>query len=291
MKIVKTILKTVIFGLLLFVVAILITSRTDVLGIRSMVVLTGSMEPSIPVASIIFVGKEDFYQIGEVIAFKNSQGVTITHRIADKLEENGTLVFKTKGDANNAGDSELIPAGNIVGKQILTIPYLGRITAFLKTPLGFISLVIMPAIVFIIGELITIKKELEKQISDRRDVIRRIREGSAEYPLESLGITVLQFTVNELKVEGQVADAAEKEEKERRERAADKLEIDNVSDRIASLRKRHRGMTVEEATRIVQTERGKVKKTVVEVLGASTPVGQDVLGALGFQKAPDPKDK
>lgn len=168
-------LKTVIFAFLLFTVFILITSRTDILGIRSMVVLTGSMEPSISVGSIIFVSKDIFYQTGEVISFKNSQGITITHRIIDKLVENGAVVFKTKGDANNTQDNELITSGSIIGKKVFVLPYLGRITAFLKTPLGFISLIITPALIFIAFEVFNIKKEMEKEIEKK--LLQKISSG------------------------------------------------------------------------------------------------------------------
>lgn len=167
MKTIKTFVKIGIFSLLLFTVFILITSRTDVLGTRSMVVLSGSMEPSIPVGSIIFVAKDIFYQTGEVVSFKNSQGITVTHRIIDKLAENGAVVFKTKGDANNTQDNELVTSGKIIGKKVFVLPYLGRITAFLKTPVGFIALVVIPAVIFIIGELLNIKKEMEKQIQKK----------------------------------------------------------------------------------------------------------------------------
>lgn len=167
MNVIKTIVKIGIFGFLLFVVFILITSRTGSLGIQSMVVLTGSMEPSISTGSVIFVTPADFYQTGEAIAFKNIQGITITHRIVEKLDQDGAIVFKTRGDANNSPDSELIPKSSVIGKQVFTVPYLGRLTAFLRTPIGFVALIIVPAIIFILGELITIKKEMEKQIKKK----------------------------------------------------------------------------------------------------------------------------
>ena len=49
---------------------------------------------------------------------------------------------------------------------------------------------------------------------------------------------------------------------------------------------KHPGLSIQEAIRLVQTERGKISKSVIEVLGASTGLGQDFLGALGFQRLP-----
>jgi len=124
------------------------------------------------------------------------------------------------------------------------------------------------------------KEELEKQIEKRRQDIKNLREGTANFGHPSLGITIHQFTVNELMVGGSVAEAADKAEKERNEQEADITELKNVSDRIAELRERHKEMSIEEAIRLVQTERGKVNKSVIEVIGASTGLGKDVLAAF-----------
>lgn len=131
------------------------------------------------------------------------------------------------------------------------------------------------------------QNELKDAVKARRDDTRKIREGKANFGDESLGITIVRFTINDLKVEGEVARAAELEEKERRERDADAMELDNVSARVQKFRKENPDATLEEAIRTVQIERGKISKSVIEVLGASTGIGQDVLGALGFQKTPN----
>ena len=130
------------------------------------------------------------------------------------------------------------------------------------------------------------QSELKRKVDQRIDDVRKMREGKGEFGDKSLGITIVRFSVNDIKVTGEVARAAELEEKERRERDADTMELDNVSARIRKLRKENRGMSLEEAIRTVQIERGKISKSVIEVLGASTGLGQDFLGALGFQKMP-----
>ena len=130
------------------------------------------------------------------------------------------------------------------------------------------------------------RTELRDRVEQRRKDVRAIREGKGVFGHESLGITIVRFTVNELKVEGEVAKAAELAEKERKEREAETIELRNVSDRIGELMGKHPGLSIQEAIRLVQTERGKISKSVIEVLGASTGLGQDFLGALGFQRLP-----
>lgn len=169
-------MKILTFGLLFLIVFILITSRTSIIpDIQSMVVLSGSMEPSIKTGSIVFVQKDAFYQVGDAIAFKNQSNVTITHRIIEKIQKPEGIYYKVKGDANNAPDLELIPKGAIIGKTIFSLPFLGRLTVFLKTPLGFISLIIIPALIFIAFEVFNIKKELEKEIEKK--LLQKINSG------------------------------------------------------------------------------------------------------------------
>lgn len=123
-------------------------------------------------------------------------------------------------------------------------------------------------------EKILLRRGVEKRIED----IKKLRQGGGEFPIEKLGITILRFSLGEIKVEGEVAKAAELEEKERRERDADTLEIDNVSQRILQLRQAHPELTMEDAIRLVQIERDKATKTIIDITGAKTGIGNDLLG-------------
>lgn len=172
MKTLKKILHikfTIIVLLLLpFVVFTLLTSKTNIIkNIKSFTVLTGSMQPTIPQGSIIYVQKNSTYDRGDIIAFENKAKQTVTHRVVEKIQKKDGVFYKTKGDANNTADQELVAEKEIVGKNIFSIPYVGKITIFLKTPQGFISLIIFPILVFIGFELWNIKKEIEKNIEKK----------------------------------------------------------------------------------------------------------------------------
>jgi hypothetical protein len=127
------------------------------------------------------------------------------------------------------------------------------------------------------------QSNLKREIGQRKSEVKRLREGKGDFGEESLGITVFRFSVNEVRVEGEVANAAELEEKERRERDADKMEIDNVCDRVKKLRT-DLGIGPEEALKTLQVERGKASKTIIDVSGAKTDVGNDLLGLGGMLK-------
>src|SRR3989338_4251358 len=159
----EEVLKGVVFGILPFLVFILITSKTDLLGgIRSFVVLTGSMEPTIPVSTIVFTHPLDVYKLNDVIAFKKEDR-TVTHRIIDVEDKGSLLYYKTMGDANNISDSDLVPQSNVLGNVFFAIPYAGRIVFFINTVPGYLALIVFPAGIFIIFELISINNEMKKE--------------------------------------------------------------------------------------------------------------------------------
>jgi len=114
-------------------------------------VSSGSMEPAVPVGSTVVVKPVDYTTLreGDIICFKHSkERPTVTHRIIE-ITYNG---FVTKGDANEEPDPFVLERKDIIGKVVLTIPYLGYLSHFVKTPLGFTLLIILPATIVIARE-------------------------------------------------------------------------------------------------------------------------------------------
>ena len=131
---------------------------------KLLIVESGSMEPAIKTGSVVVVKPADSYKIGEVITFSDSgKNRTITHRIADIEMVSGKTYYITKGDANNAEDSNKVPEGKVVGRVLTSIPYAGYLLAAAKKPIGFVLLVIVPCAVIIFEELGKIWKEMKKK--------------------------------------------------------------------------------------------------------------------------------
>jgi len=167
-KIIGSFLKYVLYLFLLFTVFTLITSKTPIIaGIRSFVVQTGSMQPVLPVGSIIYVEKAPTYNVSDVIAFNNKANQTVTHRIIEIINKPEGIFYKVKGDANNTSDSDLVEMKSVIGKEIFMVPILGRLVQFLRTLPGFLGLIILPSVVFIAFEVWNIKKEMEKEIEKK----------------------------------------------------------------------------------------------------------------------------
>lgn len=85
-------------------------------------VLTGSMEPAIPVGSMIVIQEQDGYGVADVVTYENGQGRSVTHRI---ISVRGNEIV-AQGDANNAADAPF-KEDQIIGKVRLIIPEGGKI--------------------------------------------------------------------------------------------------------------------------------------------------------------------
>lgn len=125
---------------------------------QAKVVLSGSMEPAIPVGSLVVIKPAPAYIPGDVITFgpdtKNS--IPVTHRIVG-TEETGN--FKTKGDANEGVDAGVVNPKSVIGKVVFHIPYFGFFLDFAKTERGFWFLVIIPCALVALFELMRAVRE------------------------------------------------------------------------------------------------------------------------------------
>lgn len=149
----KKILQTVsLVGIVLALAIFMLFYRPVSLGgdTHYFVVFTGSMQSTIPVGSVIVVKSVDANTLkeGDIICFKTLQQ-SVTHRIV-KITYNGLI---TKGDANEDPDPFVVEKKGVIGKVIFIIPYLGYLSYFVKTPLGFTLLIILPAAIVVTQEI------------------------------------------------------------------------------------------------------------------------------------------
>lgn len=128
-------------------IAIAIGSRTSSDGLRMiyghpvMTVVSGSMSPGIRTGDLIVddavtAAQAAHFQVGQVISFRAAPGSkqVITHRIVAVQIQHGAVSYVTKGDANNAADSSLRPASDVVGIYSFAIPRGGYALVALHTP-------------------------------------------------------------------------------------------------------------------------------------------------------------
>lgn len=133
------------------------------LGYEVFDVVSGSMEPAIPVGSVIYVRavEPEDVQVDEVIAFRSS-GAVVAHRVMANRTSLGEFV--TKGDANNVEDLP-IPHDALIGKVVMSVPVLGMFMAQYASAVGKLCL----ALVLGGGVMLNI-------LAERMRSVRAIRE-------------------------------------------------------------------------------------------------------------------
>ena len=117
-----------------------------VAGWQPFVVYTGSMEPSIPVGSIVMVQPVPFEDlaVGDVITFSRptSPQVPITHRVVDieRMLDTNAWRVTTRGDANPDPDVWTVASDQIVGRVVYGIPLAGYALVWIAAPIGKLAL-------------------------------------------------------------------------------------------------------------------------------------------------------
>ena len=124
-KIIAVIVYILLTPIMVYNIALIISSivkpnkTPSFLGIKTYVIISGSMEPNISVGDIVIArnikNEERELKIGDIISFRSGHSV-ITHRIVNiEKDNNGVLRIRTKGDSNNTEYGVDILINNIEG--------------------------------------------------------------------------------------------------------------------------------------------------------------------------------
>ena len=148
-------------GLMMLVIvgALVLLLTPRLLGANLLVVLSQSMEPAIPMGSIVVSQPNtaaDEIEVGEVITFNalgpNGDQALITHRVVEVLGSGSGVRFSTQGDAVEDPDMTLVSSSNLVGRVWFSLPLVGYMVAFIRTPVGYLVLIGLPALLLIVSE-------------------------------------------------------------------------------------------------------------------------------------------
>jgi len=166
-------IKNIIFCIFVLIIGALIyflvNSRLaggvpKILGYQMYIVSSGSMSPTINTGSVIFVNPTptDIIRTGDIITFKgfDGNGTLTTHRVVG-INNEGSLSFLTRGDANNMNDPNPVSDKSVVGRVSYYIPSLGYLLGFIRTKRGAMLLVYVPALIVITLEFVSLYKYIK----------------------------------------------------------------------------------------------------------------------------------
>jgi len=159
----------------------------SIFGYKPFIVLSGSMESKIRKGDLIItkiVKDPNTLEINDVIAFRDAENTVTTHRIIDKVIENGKVNFITKGDNNSSQDLNLVELEDVEGIYIGRVPGIGSMMNSLSDPTTILVIFVGISVVFALGFVISTKKQNE---AERKEFLeyKRMKELEALQKTES----------------------------------------------------------------------------------------------------------
>jgi len=151
----------IVFSLLILLTVVMTGSGQvpSFLGYSVFHVVTGSMEPSIPVDSLLVVRQVDVeeVEVGDIITFYSRDpalgGSPNTHRVAAIEEDEDGIRFVTRGDANPVDDEYTTGAAELIGVVVFSSLFLGKAVRVMSNPLVFFPLLIVPLAILLLTNL------------------------------------------------------------------------------------------------------------------------------------------
>ena len=149
-------------------------NNISIFSYRLFSVASGSMAPKYVIGDVILCKSVDVHslKLGDDITYLGTSGTfkdkVVTHRILKIEEENGELLFHTKGIASTRIDP-IVKEEQIYGKIVLKLEFLSWLYKFIITPNGFYICIFIPLTILIGSEIISTSIEkYEEKLAKKR---------------------------------------------------------------------------------------------------------------------------
>jgi len=156
------------FAIMLLLFAQNILAESNVMGISALRVASASMEPEIPINSLILVRQDNpnNLEVGQIATYLRGDGLLITHRIFYiEQDNNGNKTgFILKGDANIAQSEEIVPSENIIGRVVFASHIIGQLLMFFEARF----MLIIAITIFLLVVLYLIKRKKNRVIKNNK---------------------------------------------------------------------------------------------------------------------------
>ena len=166
------------------VVQVLSRGYVNIGGFMLFRVVTGSMEPEIPVGALMVTRETDISTIGlqDIVCFRTQDaqiwGKIVTHRVVNVLQAmDGSVLLETKGDANLVADGYYVTAENFIGKVVWYTgenSMLSDVFSFFTNKVGFLACIVFPCLLLaslILRECVSnIRTELKAAMEELEEI-------------------------------------------------------------------------------------------------------------------------
>ena len=158
MKFLKEIFIKIIYVFLLIYLIIFIPK---LFGYNPLVVISGSMEPTLKVGGLLYYEEIDINDFKEkdILVYELKDHI-ISHRVVEHLD-NG---FITKGDANNSYDSSIVNDNQVLGRGTnWSIPLLGYYADFIFRHKYILKILLSIGIIDLFVDYLIKRKEKQNE--------------------------------------------------------------------------------------------------------------------------------
>ena len=145
-------------------------------------VVTGSMEPTIPVGGLLLARqvKIESIQLHDIVCFRTQAsqilGKIVTHRVVGiEQTQFGTVLLETMGDANLVSDGHYVDQTNLIGKVIWHTKngsILAGVVSLFTSKIGFLGCIVFPclllAAMILKDSVVSIRKDLRTLVEGSR---------------------------------------------------------------------------------------------------------------------------
>ena len=148
--------------------------KSSLFGYKPNIVLSDSMQDTFAVGDLEISKEVDpqTLKAGDIITFISidpaNYGAVVTHKIREITVYNGEPAFITYGTTTGVDDAYPVPFENVIGKYLFRLPKMGYFFEFLRTPAGYITVILIPFLLLILTQAIRFFRLVGQYRAERR---------------------------------------------------------------------------------------------------------------------------
>ncbi len=171
--------------ILLFAIAVMIFTvisvntvgkeEASIFGYKPYIVLSDSMQDTFEVGDMVISKSVDVSTLepGDIITFSSidraNRGETVTHKIREITTYEGEQAFVTYGTTTGVDDAYPVPFANVTGEYQFRLPGMGYFFEFLRTPAGYVTLILIPFLLLILLQAVRFFKLMGQYRREQRE--------------------------------------------------------------------------------------------------------------------------
>lgn len=175
-------------------------------------VVTGSMEPTMSIGSLLITQQVDIasIQLDDIVCFRtyDSQiyGSVVTHRVVDILQDPAGILLQTKGDANTVADGYYVSKENFIGKVIWYTgdnSMLASVFSFFTNKVGFLGCIVFPCLLLSGMVLRNCVNNIRTELEQAREDLKNPKQETPETvdPLSTMSPQEYEEMINRIRAE------------------------------------------------------------------------------------------